>query len=73
MNRDIWAGQWKQLKGKLREQWGKLTDDDVDKIQGNYDMLLGRLQELYGKSREDIEHDLESGFAEGRSSVRSAP
>ena len=63
MNRDIWAGQWKQLKGKLRQQWGKLTDDDFDRIQGDYKMLVGRLQELYGKSREDIEQDLQNRFA----------
>jgi len=63
MNRDIWAGQWKQLKGKLRQQWGKLTDDDFDRIQGDYEMLVGRLQELYGKSREEIEQDLQNRFA----------
>jgi len=68
MNRDIWAGQWKQLKGKLRQQWRKLTDDDFDRIQGDYEMLVGRLQELYGKSREDIEQDLERRFAAGHAS-----
>ncbi len=62
MNRDTLKGQWTQLKGKIREQWGRLTDDDLDKIQGNYEMLLGRLQELYGRSREETEKDLERQF-----------
>ncbi len=70
MNRNIWAGQWRQLKGKIRKEWGKLTDDDFDKIQGDYDMLLGRLQELYGKSREEIEQDLEYRFPEGQEPMR---
>jgi uncharacterized protein YjbJ (UPF0337 family) len=70
MNRDVWTGQWRQLKGKIRKEWGKLTDDDFDKIQGDYDMLLGRLQELYGKSRDEIEQDLEHRFSEGQKPMR---
>jgi uncharacterized protein YjbJ (UPF0337 family) len=62
MNRDTLKGQWTQLKGKVRQEWGKLTDDDLDKIQGNYEMLVGRLQELYGRSREETEKDLERRF-----------
>lgn len=41
-----------QLKGKVRQQWGKLTDDDLEKIQGNAEMLIGKVQEHYGKTRE---------------------
>ncbi len=62
MNRDTLKGQWTQLKGKVRQQWGKLTDDDLDKIQGNYEMLVGRLQTLYGRSREETERDIERHF-----------
>ncbi len=62
MNRDTLKGQWTQVKGKIREQWGRLTDDDLDKIQRNYEMLLGRLQELYGRSREETEKDLDRQF-----------
>ena len=40
-----------QLKGKIRQEWGKLTDDDIDRIQGDYEMFIGRLQERYGRSR----------------------
>ena len=48
MNQDTLQGQWTQLKGRLREQWGKLTDDDLDKIEGRSEQLIGRLQERYG-------------------------
>ncbi len=59
MNRDILRGQWMQLKGRIREQWGKLTDDDLEQIQGNFEMLVGKLQEYYGRSREEIERELD--------------
>ena len=64
MNRDTLQGQWMQLKGKVRQQWGKLTDDDLEKIQGNAEMLIGRVQERYGKSREEAEKDLDRWFAQ---------
>ena len=59
MNEDTLKGQWKQLKGQIQMQWGRLTNDDIDQIQGNRDILLGKLQEYYGKSREENERDLE--------------
>lgn len=55
MNKDRIEGNWKQLKGKAKQQWGKLTDDDLDQIEGNYEILSGRLQEAYGLSKEDAE------------------
>lgn len=55
MNKDRIEGNWKQLKGKVRQQWGKLTDDDLDQIEGNYEILTGRLQEAYGLSKEEAE------------------
>jgi uncharacterized protein YjbJ (UPF0337 family) len=60
MNRDILKGQWTQLKGKMREQWGKLTDDDVDRMQGNAEMAIGKLQERYGWSKEQAERDFDA-------------
>jgi uncharacterized protein YjbJ (UPF0337 family) len=60
MNSDILKGQWTQLKGHLQTQWGKLTNDDIDQIEGNLDILTGRLQERYGKSREEAERDIEA-------------
>ncbi len=52
MNWDQLQGQWKQAKGKFREKWGKLTDDDLEVIAGNRDQLVGRIQERYGITRE---------------------
>jgi uncharacterized protein YjbJ (UPF0337 family) len=58
MNADIMQGQWKQLKGKMKEKWGKLTDSDWDQIGGRRDQLIGKLQERYGLTREQAEKDL---------------
>jgi uncharacterized protein YjbJ (UPF0337 family) len=58
MNSDTMEGNWKQLKGKMREKWGKLTDDDWNAVAGKKDQLLGKLQERYGYSREQAETDL---------------
>lgn len=55
MNMDIVEGNWKQLKGKVREQWGKLTDDDLDIIEGKREMLAGKIQERYGVDRDEAE------------------
>jgi uncharacterized protein YjbJ (UPF0337 family) len=60
MNEDTLKGQWSQLKGQLRKQWGRLTDDDIDQIKGDRDILLGKLQEYYGKNRDQNERDLEN-------------
>ena len=59
MNTDVLRGKWNQLKGKVRRQWGDLTDDDVDKIQGDSEVLLGRIQERYGRSREEAEREVD--------------
>jgi uncharacterized protein YjbJ (UPF0337 family) len=48
MNQDRIAGQWKQLSGKIKTQWGKLTDDDLRQAEGNSEYLAGRIQERYG-------------------------
>lgn len=53
MNWDRIEGNWKQLKGKAREQWGRLTDDDFDVVAGKRDQLAGKIQERYGISRDE--------------------
>lgn len=58
MNADTIAGNWKQFKGKIQEQWGKLTDDDLDKINGKRDQLLGKVQERYGIAKDQAEEQL---------------
>jgi uncharacterized protein YjbJ (UPF0337 family) len=59
MNEDILRGQWSQLKGRVRQEWGRFTNDDVARIDGDREVLLGRLQELYGRTREEAEEELE--------------
>ncbi len=58
MSRDIMAGQWNQLKGKVKQTWGKLTDDEILESQGNMDMLVGKIQEKYGGTKEEIRQRL---------------
>jgi len=59
MNWDQIEGNWKQFKGKVKEKWGQLTDDELDKIGGRKDQLIGRLQAKYGYGREEAEREVE--------------
>lgn len=59
MNWDQIEGSWKQLKGAVREQWGDLTDDDLDRIGGKRDQLVGRVQARYGTTREMAERQVD--------------
>lgn len=55
MNVDIFAGKWKQLRGRVKQTWGDLTDEELDKIEGSYDRFVGLLQEKYGYTRAEAE------------------
>ena len=55
MDSDRAAGIWKQMKGKVKQQWGKLTDDDLKQLEGRSDMLAGKLQERYGLAKEEAD------------------
>ena len=55
MNTDQMSGKWKQMKGAAKQQWGKLTDDDLEVIAGKRDSLVGKLQERYGMAKEDAQ------------------
>ncbi len=55
MANDVMSGMWKQLKGEVKEHWGKLTDNDLQEIQGNKEKLVGKLQERYGYSKEEAQ------------------
>jgi len=55
MNWDKVSGQWKQLKGKVKEKWGDLTDDDLDQVAGKRDQLVGRIQQRYGIAKDEAE------------------
>lgn len=58
MNWDRVQGNWKQLKGKVKERWGRLTDDQLEIIGGRRDQLVGRIQECYGIARDDAERQV---------------
>ena len=60
MNQDTLQGQWNQLKGAVREQWGKLTNDDLDQIQGQSEQLVGKIQERYGVARDEAKRQVDS-------------
>jgi uncharacterized protein YjbJ (UPF0337 family) len=62
MNNDILKGKWNQFKGEVKKEWGKLTNDDVDMINGEYDKLVGRIQERYGRSREEARSEVDRYF-----------
>ncbi|MGB7872798.1 MAG: CsbD family protein [Anaerolineales bacterium] len=69
MNKDILAGNWKQLRGQVREQWGELTDDELDQIAGKRDQLIGKIQEKYGHTREKAENEVDE-FLENNNLTR---
>ena len=57
MNSDQFEGKWKQLKGSVKQRWGRLTDDDITALSGKKDELIGKIQERYGISREQAERE----------------
>lgn len=60
MNEDTIKGQWKQLSGNIKRQWGKLTDDDLKIAEGNAEYLAGKVQERYGVTREEAEKQVKA-------------
>jgi uncharacterized protein YjbJ (UPF0337 family) len=62
MNQDILAGKWKQAIGKAKETWGKLTDDELVRVEGHSERLAGLLQEKYGQSKEEAEKSANAFF-----------
>jgi uncharacterized protein YjbJ (UPF0337 family) len=76
MNNDRIQGRWKELKGKVKEQWGRLTDDDLDVIAGRRDQLLGRIQQRHGAAARDAQDfertDADPRFADSRGPTRNS-
>jgi uncharacterized protein YjbJ (UPF0337 family) len=62
MNTDIIEGKWKQLKGAVQHEWGDLTNDEVDQVDGDMERLSGLIQERYGKSRQEAEKAIEDWY-----------
>jgi uncharacterized protein YjbJ (UPF0337 family) len=59
MNRDVFRGKWMQLRGNIKKQWGEITDDELDQIEGDMDRMVGKLQEKYGYTRDEAERHLD--------------
>ncbi len=64
MNKDIVEGKWKQMHGEVKSWWGKLTDDDLDRAAGKFEVLAGILQEKYGYSREHAANEIDKRVTE---------
>lgn len=64
MNKQEIKGNWKQLKGRAKEKWGELTDDDLDQIEGRRQALIGRIQERYGKDLSTAEREVDAWLDE---------
>ena len=62
MNEDILKGKWRQIKGEVKSRWGKLTDDDVDRVEGDAEKLVGRVQERYGYQRDEAKREVDDFF-----------
>jgi uncharacterized protein YjbJ (UPF0337 family) len=66
MDWDRIEGNWKQAKGKVKEKWGKLTDDDLDVVAGKRDQLEGKIQEQYGYAKDQVRREVDSWLKEQR-------
>lgn len=81
MNKDQFQGNFRELKGKIKEKWGKLTDDEITQINGNFEQLLGKLQQKYGYTKEKVEEELRNwnlplagaGAGSGRQQTQQQP
>ena len=70
MNKDVFEGKWKQIRGEAKVWWGKLTDDDLDQADGEFDKFVGVLQERYGYSREQAEEEIEKRVNEYEATLK---
>ena len=70
MNQDIFEGKWRQIHGEAKAWWGKLTDDDLDRAAGKFEVLAGLLQEKYGYSRERATDEIDKHVTEFEASLK---
>jgi uncharacterized protein YjbJ (UPF0337 family) len=66
MNKDTLRGEWNQLKGTVREKWGKLTNDDLEQIQGQNEQLVGKIQQRYGVARDEAQRQVDAWNIESK-------
>ena len=72
MNNDVFEGKWKEMRGQVKEWWGKLTDDDLEQTGGKADQLVGLLQQKYGYTREHAEQEFERRLNEVKNAIKKA-
>ena len=70
MNKDVFEGKWKQIRGEAKAWWGKLTDDDLDRAAGKFEVLAGLLQEKYGYSREKAANEIDKRVTEYEANLK---
>jgi uncharacterized protein YjbJ (UPF0337 family) len=73
MNKDQFKGRWKEFKGELKKQWGKFTDDDLLKTEGDYDKFMGIVQKRYGDQKEEVRKWADQWFDRHEQEQRAAP
>ncbi len=71
MNKDVFEGKWKQIRGEAKAWWGKLTDDDLDRAAGKYEVFTGLLQEKYGYTREHAANEIDKRVTEFEAALKS--
>ena len=70
MNKDIFEGKWKEMRGQVKEWWGKLTDDDLDQAGGNIEQIVGLLQQKYGYTREHAEEEFNQKLEAAKEKIK---
>ena len=70
MNEDTLKGKWHQIKGEVKSRWGQLTDDDLDRVEGDAEKLIGRVQERYGYARDDAKREVDAFIDRHRDNLR---
>jgi uncharacterized protein YjbJ (UPF0337 family) len=71
MNKDIIEGKWKQMRGEAKAWWGKLTDDDLDRAAGKFEVLTGIIQEKYGYTRQQAADEIDKRVTEYETSLKN--
>jgi uncharacterized protein YjbJ (UPF0337 family) len=66
LNKDVFEGKWKEMRGQVKEWWGELTDDDLDRVAGKADQLVGLIQQKYGYTREHAEEEFNRRLGEAK-------
>lgn len=73
MNNDVLKGKWKQIRGEAKAWWGKLTDDDLERVAGKFDVLAGLLQEKYGYTRAHAIEEIDQRVTEYEAGLKNTP